>query len=97
MIRQDLRQAIVTRAAEDGLFRKALLADPRTALAEMLGITIPAEVEIVVCEETPTRLCLVLPSGVAELSDEELAKVSGGERYAPARPLLGTLTRSVRS
>jgi diamine N-acetyltransferase len=55
------REYLQNRAAEDSAFRAALLADPRTAIKEAFGMELPPEYEVQAVEETPTRLCLVLP------------------------------------
>ncbi|HVS13293.1 MAG TPA: NHLP leader peptide family RiPP precursor [Thermoanaerobaculia bacterium] len=78
--RRDLVRRLVSRAATDPELRRRLLSSPRAAVEEELGVTLPADLELEVLEETATRIYLVLPlAGAApELEDEELAKAAGG-------------------
>jgi hypothetical protein len=71
---------LVQRASQDVSFRKLLLADPKAAIAQELGVTIPDEIEVYALEETPTRFYLVVPAQpeTQELSDQEMAGVAGG-------------------
>jgi hypothetical protein len=66
---------IVRRAVEDPDFRESLLSDPRSTVEQATGSEIPADLEIVVVENTPTKFHLVLPSEDIDL--EEL-DASGG-------------------
>jgi Nitrile hydratase, alpha chain len=77
----DLQAQLVGRAMTDETFRERLLATPKATIEEALGVTLPASLEIVVVEETASRVCLVLPPrtlDVSELSEEDLSKVAGG-------------------
>jgi len=76
--RQDFERDVVLRARTDPEFKKALLADARTALQSTYGMEIPPDLEIQVLEETPSRFYLVLPAALDELTDEQLAAVAGG-------------------
>lgn len=78
---------IVERATVDRTFRQQLLIDPRRAIHDALGVTIPARFRIRFIERGPDLDALVvLPdfrggSGERsgeELSDDELEAVSGG-------------------
>ena len=82
----DVQARLMARAATDPAFRQQLLANPRATLEQELKTTLPAELEVQVVEETPTRLCLVLPMVQApqrELSPGELDRVSGGVTPLP--------------
>jgi hypothetical protein len=74
--------SIVARATVDRAFRQQLLADPRRAIRDQLGLTIPSHFRIKFIERGPDLDALVvLPDfkdGAEELSDEELQAVSGG-------------------
>ena len=52
---------IVGRASEDTDFRAWLLSDPKGAIEQELGVTIPAWLSIEVHEESGTTAHLVLP------------------------------------
>lgn len=55
----------LTRAASDDDYRQKLLSDPKSAL-EDAKLEVPDDVEIVVHENEPKRLHLVIPSKVTE-------------------------------
>lgn len=81
----EVQARLLTRAAHDDAFRQQLLADPKAMIeaemsAEVTGFKVPDAIEIHVVEETPTSYYLVLPARETDgdLSDEELAGVSGG-------------------
>jgi hypothetical protein len=78
--RRELEERLVARAQADDGFRERLKADPRGAVADEAGITLPESVTIEVLEETPEKGYLVIPVNRAALSDEQLevAGVAGG-------------------
>jgi hypothetical protein len=78
--RRELEERLVARAQADDGFRERLKADPRAAVSEEAGITVPESVTIEVLEETPEKGYLVIPVNRAALSDEQLeaAEVAGG-------------------
>jgi hypothetical protein len=76
--RQVFEQDVIARARTDAAFRADLLADPRQTVRRVYGIELPASIELRVVEETPSVFYLVLPAASEELSDEQLASVSGG-------------------
>ncbi|HEY7770374.1 nitrile hydratase subunit alpha [Longimicrobium sp.] len=55
------RAMIVHRAWRDPEFRERLLADPRAALAAVLDLRIPDDVEIEIVQEAEGEMTLVLP------------------------------------
>jgi len=52
---------IITRAWQDEAFKQKLLAQPKSTIEEMLGVTLPEDIEIFIHEQTPTKLHLILP------------------------------------
>jgi len=69
---------LIAKAWSDEGFKARLLADPKTAMAEV-GMDVPEGVDIEVVESTQEKAYLVIPhKPVGELSDEDLDKVSGG-------------------
>ena len=75
--RRDLEAKIVARAWADEAFRERLKTDPRGAVAEETGITVPESIALEVLEETPDKAYLVIPSNRMAISDEDL-DVAGG-------------------
>ena len=76
----EMRTKIVNKAAEDADFRAKLMNDPKAAISEELGVTIPASMSIRVHEENDATAHLVLPPG-SKLSEGDLRNVAGGGSY----------------
>jgi hypothetical protein len=80
--------SIVARATVDRAFRQKLLADPRRAIRDALGLNIPSHFRIKFIERGPELDALVvLPDfreGTEELSEDELEAVSGGAAHYAA-------------
>ncbi|MDE0523211.1 MAG: NHLP leader peptide family RiPP precursor [Boseongicola sp.] len=77
----EMEDMIKVRADEDEAFRGRLLEDPREAIKEATGLTVPEGFSINVHEESATEFHLVLPPAGSRLSDEELRGAAGG--WAP--------------
>ena len=73
----EMRMKIVGKAAGDAEFRTRLLSDPKRAIGQELGVTIPASLSVEVHEEDGKTAHLVLPPA-SKLSEGDLARVSGG-------------------
>ena len=73
----ELRERLAEKAAEDEEFRDRLLADPKAAIGDELGVALPESLSIVVHEESTATVHLILPPG-GNLSEGELGKVAGG-------------------
>lgn len=78
--RPEVTEMINRKLAEDPAWRQQLLADPRAALSELVGMDIPEAVRIEVHEESFTSLHVVLPAVApdGELSEDDLELVAGG-------------------
>lgn len=75
--------AIPTRAVIDGLVRDPLLADPRTAVAALIGTEIPEAITCTIHEESLTDVHLVIPALQGEeISEDDLELVAGGNCWA---------------
>src|ERR1044072_131451 len=80
-IRQQLRTQLIEKAWKDPQFKAKVVRDPKGMLEQHLGKTLPQEVKIYVHEEGNNTLHFSIPpspSKMAELSDDDLAKVAGG-------------------
>ena len=74
---QDMEAAVIGKATEDADFRSLLLSDPRGAIEQELGLSIPQGMEIQVHEESSTSAHLVLPPS-SKLTTADLQAVAGG-------------------
>ena len=104
---QEQWNQIVTRALTDAAFKERLMADPAKVFKEQ-GIAVPPGVEIRVLENTDTVVHLTLPASAAagELSETELAGVTGGlnlgaimvaavnQATKPTTPAAGSTTKT---
>jgi hypothetical protein len=81
--RRDYEAKIVARAWADEGFRERLKADPRAAVAEETGFTVPESIAIGVLEETPDKAYLVIPANRMTVSDEDLDVAGGGVYDGP--------------
>ena len=72
------RRRLVEKAVEDEAFRARLIADPKAAIEEELGVTLPPGLAVEVHEEGADTAHLVLPPPRDALSDEQLMRVAGG-------------------
>ena len=91
----DAEALLLSRAGEDAAFRARLLVTPKETIERELGITLAADHEICVHEETDTTTHLVLPPR-SKLSEEEREAARTGAAsleylrktlYDPAPPL----------
>lgn len=84
---QEALDQILTRAAVDLDFRKALLVDPRKTIMDALGVSIPATFRVKFIErEKNVDALIVLPDlqlADGELGDDDLEAVAGGNNVEP--------------
>jgi hypothetical protein len=81
--RAEMERRLLERSLQDDSFRQRLLEDPRATMEQELGVRLPADVQVIVVEETANTIYLVLPSASPlgereELSERELDAVAGG-------------------
>jgi len=84
--RAEIEARILAQAEQDPAFRQWLLEDAKAAVADLLGITLPAGMAITVLEEQPGHHYLILPPPPLDalpLDDLELALVGGGRTLRP--------------
>ena len=75
---EEVREYLITKAGEDSEFRASLLSEPKAAIANEFGVTIPDGVNISVHEDNPSNVHLVLPPS-GELDLELLKDVSAAQ------------------
>ena len=74
---KEMRMKIVGKATEDADFRARLLSDPKGAIGQELGVTMPASLSIEIHEESDATAHLVLPPD-SKLNAGDLQAVAGG-------------------
>ena len=74
---KEMRMKIVGKAAEDADFRARLLSDPKGAIGQELGVTMPASLSVEVHEESDATAHLILPPD-SKLNEGDLQAVAGG-------------------
>lgn len=91
---QAIESQLIEKAGADPTFRRRLLADPKSAMADLLGVALPPGMTITVLEEQPGQHYLVLPPAPPDLDalpldDLELALVGGGRTLRPFSFVIG--------
>lgn len=61
-----LHNQVIQKAWEDPNFKERLLADPKAAIKEVLGIILPEHIKVKTVEESSNEFYLVLPPNPAE-------------------------------
>ena len=84
----EMRMKVVNKAAEDADFRAKLLSDPKAAISEELGVTIPASMSVEVHEESTATAHLILPP-TSRLNEGDLRAVAGGDALRDAGDAIG--------
>ncbi len=83
MKREEFEAKIYAKAASDPAFLAALRANPKAALQKELtelkaDVTLPDNLQVNLVEESPQQIFLRLPVLPGQLSEADLAGVSGG-------------------
>src|SRR5215469_6476860 len=79
--KRDLETALIEKCWKDADFKKQVVSDPKGMLEHHTGQKLPANLKIFIHEEDANTLHFSIPptpSGVRELSDDDLEKVAGG-------------------
>ena len=78
----EMKDRVLKKAADDSDFRARLLADPKAAIADEIGMTLPYGFDVAIHEDSATTVHLVLPPS-PELTEAELEKAAGGASWIP--------------
>ena len=76
---KQLRLNIIEKALEDEDFKIKLLENPRSAIEQELGVSLPDDADIKVIERTSDTTYIYLPDS-SKLSASQLARISGSGR-----------------
>ena len=74
---QEMEKTVIDKANDDADFRARLLSNPKEAIEQAVGVTVPDGFTIKVHEEDSMTAHLVLPP-TGKLSPAELSTVTGG-------------------
>ena len=74
---QEMEKTVLDKASEDADFRARLLSNPKDAIQQAVGVTVPDGFTIKVHEEDSMTAHLVLPP-TGKLSAADLSTVAGG-------------------
>lgn len=74
---ENLKKKMVEMAEKDPSFRESLIDNPNTALMEAFDIAIPDDFNVVIHQDDPKTVHLVLPAS-SELTDSQLELAAGG-------------------
>jgi len=69
---------VLRRAFEDPDFRERLVADPAGTWSEVTGVAVPDDVEVVVFENGPKTVHIVLPDPSLSAEDLDAGAIAGG-------------------
>ena len=73
----EMREQLASRASQDEDFRSRLLSEPKAAVEDELGITLPENFQVKVHEDSATVANFVMPPS-PRLGTEKLEQVTGG-------------------
>ncbi len=74
---EEMRAHLTQKAVEDAAFRAQLLADPKGALNQEFGISVPDNIDIQVHESDMQTVHLALPPSPV-MDEEQLEAISAG-------------------
>ena len=72
-----MRRRLTEKASEDIIFRRELVADPKSVIEREFGVDVPNNIEIKVHESDVHTLHLALPVG-PDLDEEQLEAIAAG-------------------
>ena len=98
MSRKQAEEVLIQKASADEAFRKRLKADPKGTVAAEFSVRFSDRFKIHVVEESDSEIYVVLPAPAvhprqAELTDQELADIAGGQSAADSGKVTRPRTR----
>ena len=75
--RDEIEGRVVRRAWADPAYRDRLRHDPRGALEEELGVSLPSRLQVTVVEEQPDHLCIVIPVDLSPINQRDSQAITG--------------------
>jgi hypothetical protein len=84
--REEIERRVVRRAWADPAYRDWLRDDPRAALEDELGISLPSRLHVTLVEERSDHLCIVLPVDLSAISERDSQAMTGLGRRAGEPP-----------
>jgi len=75
--RDAIERRIVRRAWADPAYLGRLREDPRAALEEELGVSLPSRLQVTLVEERPDHMCLVIPVDLSPISERDSRAMAG--------------------
>lgn len=73
---EDVRRHITEKALADADFRSELVANPKAAISQEIGVEVPEEINVMVHESDSQTIHLALPA--TEISEEQLEAIAAG-------------------
>ena len=83
--RQQLEEFMLSRARSDPSYAELLRRDPRSAVEVITGTTVPDDLNVIVVEETPHLMCIVIPTHPEGLEHAGAMSMTGGPRRKTAQ------------
>jgi hypothetical protein len=75
-----LEGRVIARARKDPSYAELLRRDPRAALELEAGVSLPTDLHVLVVEETPHLMCLVIPTHLVGMDLQAASSLRGGPR-----------------
>ncbi|MBP2000715.1 hypothetical protein J2Z69_001746 [Paenibacillus shirakamiensis] len=66
-----LHNQVIQKAWQDPSFKAKLVSNPKAAIQEALGVSLPDHINIQTVQETPDQFFLVLPANPVEQKEED--------------------------
>ena len=78
MTQAEMQDKLIAKAQAEPEFRSQLVTDPKATIEGLIGVELPAAINLQVHEDSATSFHLVLPPS-GQLTEEELATVFAGD------------------